>query len=254
MRRLDSALAATLTGLVDRYRDGGASRRLGNERLDTKTCLVTGASRGLGRAVALELARRGARLILPCRRDHDATRRFLREQLPDADVVTPHVDLADIASIHALADRLRDERRRIDVAVVNAGVVTRMARRSAQGFEMMTTPVANRAGRGGRVHALCPGAVDTDIAREAPTWIKPLLYPVMRVLFRSPADAAAPCVYLATSGEIEGQTGLYLHHMTDEQPSAEARDAELGRELFDATQRLLATQRRSANQRRLGSL
>jgi NAD(P)-dependent dehydrogenase (short-subunit alcohol dehydrogenase family) len=325
MRRLDSALSATLTGLVDRYRGAGSTRQLGDERLDGKTCLVTGASRGLGSAVARQLARRGASLILPCRSDHEATRRGVAAE-GDGEVSTPDVDLSDLRSIRSLADRLRDEQVRIDVAVMNAGIVTRSARKSAQGFEMMTavnyiataalltrlledgvidnatftsrpkvnegtarivvvTSEAHRSagpirpaalGRfvpfgatdavarygeskllltsmamelsrrlGDRgvvdvaVHALCPGAVDTHIAREAPAWLKPVLFPVMRALFRSPEAAAAPCVYLSTAAAIAGETGLYLHHMTDKRPSAHALDPERGRELWDATQRLL---------------
>lgn len=36
-------------------------------RIDNKTCLVTGANSGLGRAAAIELARRGGNMILACR-------------------------------------------------------------------------------------------------------------------------------------------------------------------------------------------
>ena len=47
------------------------------------------------------------------------------------------VDLADLGSVHALCDRLRRDGIRLDITVLNAGVMPRTARRSAQGYELM---------------------------------------------------------------------------------------------------------------------
>ncbi|MEM9327412.1 MAG: SDR family NAD(P)-dependent oxidoreductase [Bacteroidota bacterium] len=42
------------------------------------------------------------------------------------------------------------------------------------------------------VHALCPGAVNTNIAREAPAWSKPLLRLVFSLFFNSPEKSKGP--------------------------------------------------------------
>jgi NAD(P)-dependent dehydrogenase (short-subunit alcohol dehydrogenase family) len=78
------------------------------------TSLVTGASRGLGRKVAQELAAEGHRVILAVRRPADAPR------LPRGAV--EELDVASRDSIAALVERLTKRGETIDVLVNNAGV------------------------------------------------------------------------------------------------------------------------------------
>jgi short-subunit dehydrogenase len=75
--------------------------------LEGKTVLVTGASRGIGQALAAELAGRGAR-VLAGRRDRAGVR----------------MDLGSRESIDASCDALGDDLRSIDVLVNNAGAFT----------------------------------------------------------------------------------------------------------------------------------
>jgi NAD(P)-dependent dehydrogenase (short-subunit alcohol dehydrogenase family) len=89
------------------------------------------------------------------------------------------------------------------------------------------------------VHQLCPGPINSGIAREAPVWIKPLLKVVFALFFRTPRRAAEPVVFLCCSRAIEGRTGIYLHLMTGKSPSAAALDPEAGRRLWQASERLL---------------
>ena len=78
-----------------------------------RTFLVTGADRGIGEALCLELAARGERVIATCLGDSPTLRsRGIR--------VEPDVDVTSDAAIAALAERLRDER--IDDLVNVAGV------------------------------------------------------------------------------------------------------------------------------------
>ena len=90
------------------------------------------------------------------------------------------------------------------------------------------------------VHSLCPGAVRTDIGREAPRLLKPALDLTMRAFFQSPERAAQPVVYLACSRAMEGETGVYLHTTRRREPSDRASDPTLGARLWDASGRLLA--------------
>ena len=82
------------------------------------------------------------------------------------------------------------------------------------------------------VHALCPGPINSAIAREAPLLLKPVLRPVMRALFASPEDASAPVIYLCCSAAAGRRTGIYLHMMREKELSAEARDPDSGAQLW----------------------
>ena len=100
--------------------------------------LVTGANSGIGYQAALQFARAGARVLLTSRdplRGDEALGR-LRVAVPAADVSLERLDLADLASVRALADRLAGSLDRLDVLVNNAGVMATPHRTTADGFEL----------------------------------------------------------------------------------------------------------------------
>ena len=82
------------------------------------------------------------------------------------------------------------------------------------------------------VHAVCPGPINSNIAREAPRIVKPLLKLIMGALFASPEKASQPVQYLSCSPQIEGQSGLYLHLMVNKPAAAQAQDQELAEKLW----------------------
>ena len=106
-------------------------------RIDGKTCLVSGANSGLGRAAAIELARRGGNMILACRPGHDQTRDEIKEASGSETVEMVEVDLADVRSVHSCCDELRRRGVRIDIALMNAGLMTPTARETPQGYDTM---------------------------------------------------------------------------------------------------------------------
>lgn len=93
--------------------------------LTGKRVLVTGASSGIGAALAVGFARRGATVGICARRQAglDATLAAVREFAPDSRAWS--VDLADLEGIAAFATRVVDELGGVDVLVNNAGIPKR---------------------------------------------------------------------------------------------------------------------------------
>lgn len=87
-----------------------------------KLALVTGANRGIGLGVAQELARAGMRVI-PTSRDLAAAASSLETLRPVSPSISfEQLDVADDASVAALASRLSANSTRLDVLVNNAGI------------------------------------------------------------------------------------------------------------------------------------
>ena len=103
-----------------------------------RTILITGTG-GLGFEDALALVRAGGDVIIAGRnptKGAEAVRR-IKERSPQASVALEIVDLGDLASIEALAKRLKETRNRIDVLINNAGVMTPPTRQTTKdGFEL----------------------------------------------------------------------------------------------------------------------
>lgn len=102
-----------------------------------KTCLITGASSGIGEATALELARRGANVALVARQPHRGER--ARERIRRATGRAPHLFVADLSTrdaVRELARAGKEHFSRLDVLVNNAGVLTRRRHLTPEGFEL----------------------------------------------------------------------------------------------------------------------
>ena len=102
-----------------------------------KTVLITGASAGIGKATASELAARGARVVMLCREPAkaEAARAEVRARAPAAQVDILALDLASLASVRACAAAVLAACPRIDVLLNNAGVFPPTLRTTADGFE-----------------------------------------------------------------------------------------------------------------------
>jgi len=328
-RTHSNPVTAVLSGLLDqRSKDPKVAPVPHGVRLDGRTCLVTGANSGLGKAIAIRLAARGAHVIMACRSGIPEAGQDVRAASGSDKVEMMQVDLSDFDSMTAFCDQLRDRNVTLDVAVFNAGVVPVTSRQSKHGLELMfavnflakfvllnrllhdgvipntvfghnsraedpprvifvssethrssipidfdtfgepveygvsdgvkyyglsklhlTTyfqelsrrlnPGANGDNPDVCVHALCPGAVNSNMAREAPTWLKPILKPVMALFFQSPEKASVPVDYLVASSEMGGKTGEYMHMLRIKDPSEASMDPENGGLLWGKTEELL---------------
>ncbi len=317
-KKYNNPFTATLTGIRDLFRKLPPAGTLKPEdRLDGKTVLVDGSSSGLGFAVALDVARRGARLVMACRSGIPGKGELIKKLSGNPRVTMLPVDFSDFGSIYELAKNIRDEVGPIDIYISNAGIVPKKSRKTPQGLEemfmvnyfskfifinllleygcfagrpepprivlvsseshrnpdtfdwdgfgiyrdysigksielygyyklLLTTFSAELSRRinvdgafRGSVFTLCPGPVNSNIAREAPLIFQPLLKLVFSIFFRSPARAAIPVVYLAASPDQKGKRYDYFFLMSRKKIDEKASNPGNGKKLWDLSQALM---------------
>ena len=107
-------------------------------RLEGKTVVVTGGSAGLGVESGRALAGAGADVVMVGRdaAKLDTAIDGIRAEFPDARVSAETMDLADLASVRAAAERLCERRPLIHVLLNNAGVMACPLARTRDGFEL----------------------------------------------------------------------------------------------------------------------
>ena len=90
--------------------------------LKGQVAIVTGAGRGIGRAIALELARQGADIVI-AEMDQAGAKRTAEEvgALGRRSLAVP-TDVTSLADLRAMVDRAKAEFGRIDILVNNAGI------------------------------------------------------------------------------------------------------------------------------------
>ncbi|XP_004531107.1 retinol dehydrogenase 12 [Ceratitis capitata] len=106
-------------------------------RIDGKVVIVTGCNTGIGKATALELARRGARIYMACRDAVrcEAARLEIIERTGNQHVYNRTLDLASLASVRQFATRFLGEEQRLDILVNNAGIMATPRKLTVDGFE-----------------------------------------------------------------------------------------------------------------------
>jgi NAD(P)-dependent dehydrogenase (short-subunit alcohol dehydrogenase family) len=281
--------------------------------MNGKTCLVTGATHGIGLVTARALAAAGA-TVLVHGRDAElgaAVAADIARESGNSAVRFVRADFLHLDEVRELAERLV-RLPRLDVLVNNAGLMNGGPRMcTAEGYDVtfgvnhlapflltnlllpkleQSAParvvvVASEAHRragwldfddlmnarvgflraydrsklanllfmralaarlkdsGVTVNALHPGFVYSQLFRGTRGPLRLLLASVLRPFMRSPRRGARTSIWLATSPEVEGESGGYYRDCRRVQPSAAARCPEAAARLWSESVRLTALSR-----------
>ncbi len=96
-------------------------------KLNGQFALVTGASRGIGRGIALELAREGANVAVNYRRDEAAARATADAiRACGVEAMTVQADVAEWPAVQRMAEQVLAQFGQLDIVVANSGVASRV--------------------------------------------------------------------------------------------------------------------------------
>ncbi|KAK5879865.1 hypothetical protein CesoFtcFv8_022944 [Champsocephalus esox] len=105
-----------------------------------KTVIVTGANCGIGKALAGELLKLRARVIIACRdlRGAEEAAKDIRKQAgpEQGEVVIKHLDLASLTSVRRFCEEIKEEESKVDVLINNAGLYQCPYTKTEDDFEM----------------------------------------------------------------------------------------------------------------------
>jgi hypothetical protein len=95
------------------------------------------------------------------------------------------------------------------------------------------------AGTGVTATVLHPGVVNSGFGAEDPSQIFKLLVPLWRPFMKSPLQGAATSIYLASSPEVEGATGIYFANRRPQSSSKRSYDESAAGRLWRVSARLV---------------
>ena len=91
--------------------------------LRDKVAIVTGASRGIGRSIAINFAKQGAKVVLNYRSDDSGAETTKQEIEQNGGVAILHKgDVSDFSTAEGLMNFCKEKFERIDILVNNAGI------------------------------------------------------------------------------------------------------------------------------------
>ena len=317
--RFTNPVVASLAGVKDFFaKQQLAGRYSEQDRADDLTVLITGANSGLGFAMAVEFARRGARVLMAGRSKIPEAGERVRKLSGSETVEMHYLDLSKIDSIHSFVRNLADQKIQVDICILNAATALPGSRETASGQDEMflvnylsnviltrlllsksvitlheNPPLSkmifissdshqgathidyNEFGRYFKygvskgisnysyfklvlntyatelsrringdavrlsVNVICPGPVHSNIVKEAPWLLRMTLKGIFRVVFKSPAKAMRPVVYMALSPDYEGLSNEYLHMFNPKKMDPKVYETGEGEKLWTASMDLL---------------
>jgi len=105
--------------------------------LTGKTVVITGANTGIGKLTALDMSRRGAKVVMLCRdmKKAETAADEIRQETK-GEVMIHSLDLASLESVREVAEQLGNSVEKIDILINNAGIMACPEMRTKEGFEM----------------------------------------------------------------------------------------------------------------------
>jgi len=315
--RFDNPVVASLAGFYDRFRKQELKPRFKEtDNFNGKTVLITGANSGLGFALAVQAAKRGAKVIMACRSQIPEAGEKVKKLSGSDNVEMRYIDMSKIDVIHQFVDKLIEDKITLDVTFLNAASAASRSRITESGqdelflvnyfsnfifanlllskgiiqpnakkqprlifissdshrgaskidynefglyfdygvskaisnysyFKLVLNTFATELSRRInkdevtlQINCICPGPVNTNIIREVPFPIRVILRGIFSVIFRSPAKAAPPVIYMATSDDFKGKTNQYLHMFIPKRMDEKVYDEKEGKKLWEESEKL----------------
>lgn len=132
--RFDNPVVASLTGFYDRFRKQELKPRFKEtDNFNGKTVLITGANSGLGFALAVDAAKRGAKVIMACRSQIPEAGEKVKKLSGSEQVEMRYFDLGKIDTIHQFVDQLVKDKIKLDVTFLNAASAASRSRKTDSG-------------------------------------------------------------------------------------------------------------------------
>ena len=130
--------AAVVVGLCAGKKYFQGPRCQSSKSLEGKTVVITGANTGIGKETAVDLAARGARVIIGCRNIEKGTEALkeIQDRSGNRNVFLEKLDLASLESVRTFADKILNSEPRVDILINNAGVMACPYQKTQDGFEM----------------------------------------------------------------------------------------------------------------------
>ena len=317
--RFTNPVVASLAGVKDFFAKQQLESRFSEkDRADGMTVLITGANSGLGFALAVEFAKRGARVLMAGRSKIPEAGNQVKKLSGSETVEMLYLDLSKIDTIHHFAQSLADQEIQIDICILNAATALPGSRQTASGQDEMflvnylsnviltqdllsksvlrfngTTPlskiifISSDSHQGATyidydefgtyfeygvskgisnysyfklvlntyatelsrrvnkdkvkmsINVICPGPVASNIVKEAPWLLRMTLKGIFRIVFKSPAKASRPVVYMALSPDYEDTTNEYLHMFNPKKMDPKVYEIREGEKLWAKSMDLL---------------
>ncbi|KAK6296061.1 hypothetical protein J4Q44_G00337740 [Coregonus suidteri] len=235
-------------------------------KLHGKTVIVTGSNTGIGKMTALDLSRRGARVILACRSKPraEAALADIKRESGSNEVVFMQLDLGSLKSVRSFAENILKTEPRFDLLINNAGIympgttedglgvmfwcqphrslpVDQPAVRPSEGVcklcnVLFTHELAKRLqGTNVTCYTLHPGAINSELFRDVSKVFMILMKPFLMFFFKDTVAGSQTTLHCALQEGLEPFSGRYFSNCTVRNLYANAREGTVAKKLWENT-------------------